>query len=127
MVRPNGRKGDDDLGPTVYVVPVAPASGSDGRPRHGKGKGLTGSFMSVMSKIAGSLNKRLEVARDVLVPTQKRKKVKALDWEQTGEAEGGLVDPELIPPYGRYAAGPIWHGQDCGLLKCRSRYMALTG
>ncbi|KAI5673191.1 hypothetical protein M9H77_13555 [Catharanthus roseus] len=37
----------------IPVAPVAYASGSDGRPRHGKGKGLTGSFMSVMSKITG--------------------------------------------------------------------------
>ncbi|KAI5680946.1 hypothetical protein M9H77_02173 [Catharanthus roseus] len=34
----------------LLVAPVAHASGSDGRPRHGKGKGLTGSFMSVMCR-----------------------------------------------------------------------------
>ncbi|KAI5656359.1 hypothetical protein M9H77_25152 [Catharanthus roseus] len=88
-----------------------------GRIRHGKGKGLTGSFMSVMSKIAGSRNKRPEVAHKVPVPTQKRKKLKLSDWEQTGPAEGGPVDPELIPSYG---------GHDRGSLKFRSRYMALT-
>ncbi|KAI5656807.1 hypothetical protein M9H77_25600 [Catharanthus roseus] len=81
-------EGDDngDEEQTVYVAPVALASGSDGGPRHGKWKGLTGSFMSVMSKIAGSRNKRPEMARDVPTPTQKRKKVKASDWEQTGVA-----------------------------------------
>ncbi|KAI5658294.1 hypothetical protein M9H77_27087 [Catharanthus roseus] len=86
-------KGDDDADEeqTVYVAPVAPASGSDKRPRHEKGKGLTGIFMSVMSKIVGSRNKRPEVARDVPAPTQKRKKVKASDWEQTGAAKGALT------------------------------------
>ncbi|KAI5649825.1 hypothetical protein M9H77_35830 [Catharanthus roseus] len=95
----DGDGGDDDQDD---------ASGSDGRPRHGKGKGLTGSFMSV--------------ARDVLAPTQKRKKVKTSDWEQTEAVEGGLVDPKLIPSYGGHVAG-----RDRGLLKCQSRYMALTG
>ncbi|KAI5674196.1 hypothetical protein M9H77_14560 [Catharanthus roseus] len=89
---------------------MAPASGSDGRPRHGKGKGLTGSFMSVMSKFAGSHNKRPDVVRDVPAPTQKRKKVKPSDWEQTVAAEGGLVDPELIPSYGGHVACRIWRG-----------------
>ncbi|KAI5674384.1 hypothetical protein M9H77_14748 [Catharanthus roseus] len=72
-------KGDDDGDEeqTVYVTPVAPAGGSDWHPRHGKEKGLTGSFMSVMSKIARSRNKRPEVAHDVPAATQKRKKVKA--------------------------------------------------
>ncbi|KAI5665838.1 hypothetical protein M9H77_15691 [Catharanthus roseus] len=72
------------LGPAdrpVYVAPVAPANESDGRPRHGKGKGLTCSLMSVMSKFAGSRNKRPDVVRDVPAPTQKRKKVKPSDWE----------------------------------------------
>ncbi|KAI5662405.1 hypothetical protein M9H77_21728 [Catharanthus roseus] len=77
----DGDGGDDDGDEeqTVYVAPVAPASGSDRGPRHKKGKSLTGSFMSVMSKIAGSRNKRPEVARDVPAPTQKRKKMKASD------------------------------------------------
>ncbi|KAI5655413.1 hypothetical protein M9H77_32600 [Catharanthus roseus] len=67
---------------------------------------------------ARSRNKRPEVARDVPAPTQKRKKA----------AEGGPVDPELIPSYdGGHVAGRIWSGHDRGLLKCRSRYMALTG
>ncbi|KAI5648142.1 hypothetical protein M9H77_34147 [Catharanthus roseus] len=91
------------------VAPVAHASGSDGRPHHRKGKGLTGSFMSMMSKISRSRNKKFDVARE------------------TGPADGGPVDPELIPSYGGHVAGLIWHGQDHGSLKCRSRYMALTG
>ncbi|KAI5663222.1 hypothetical protein M9H77_22545 [Catharanthus roseus] len=75
-------------------------------------KGLTRSFMSVMSKITRSRNKRPNVAREVPTPTQKKKKkVKALDWEQTDQTEGGPVDPELIPLYGGHVAGPIWHGQ----------------
>ncbi|KAI5658076.1 hypothetical protein M9H77_26869 [Catharanthus roseus] len=70
---------DGDEEQPVYVAPVAPASGSDGRPRQGKGKGLTGSLMSVMSMFAGSRNKRPYVARDVPALTQKRKKVKPSD------------------------------------------------
>ncbi|KAI5652826.1 hypothetical protein M9H77_30013 [Catharanthus roseus] len=57
----NGEDDDHDDGvdagdeeQSVSLVPVAYASGFDGRPRHGKGKGLTGNFMSVMSKITGS-------------------------------------------------------------------------
>ncbi|KAI5656884.1 hypothetical protein M9H77_25677 [Catharanthus roseus] len=71
--------GDGDEEQPVYVAPVAPASGSDGRSCHGNGKGLTGSLMSVMSKFAGSHNKRPDVVRDVPAPTQKRKKVKPSD------------------------------------------------
>ncbi|KAI5658440.1 hypothetical protein M9H77_27233 [Catharanthus roseus] len=55
----------------------------------------------------GSCNKRLDKARDIPAPTQ-RKKVKASDWEQTCPVEGGPVDPELIPSYGGHVAGPIW-------------------
>ncbi|KAI5649817.1 hypothetical protein M9H77_35822 [Catharanthus roseus] len=101
----------DDVGDEehpVLMVPVAHASGSYGRPRHEKGKGLTGSFMSVMSKFVGSRNKRSEVAHEVPALTQKKKK----------PAEAGPVDPELIPSYG---------GHDRGSLKFRSRYMTLTG
>ncbi|KAI5657511.1 hypothetical protein M9H77_26304 [Catharanthus roseus] len=97
----------EDAGDEEQPVPMAhvvPASGSDGWPRHGKGKGLT-----------GSRDKRTDKALDVPAPTQ-RKRVK-----------GGPVDPELIPSYGGLVAGPIWRGQDRGLLKCRSRYMALKG
>ncbi|KAI5667090.1 hypothetical protein M9H77_16943 [Catharanthus roseus] len=71
---------DGDEEQLVPVAPVAYASGSNGRPRHEKGKGLTGSFLSVMSKITGSHNKRPDKARDVPAPTQ-RKRVKASDWE----------------------------------------------
>ncbi|KAI5648843.1 hypothetical protein M9H77_34848 [Catharanthus roseus] len=107
----------DDTGDEEQPVPVAPvahASGSNGHPRCGKGKGLTCSFMSVMSKFARSRNKRPEVAREVPAPTQKRKKVKPLDWEQTDPAEGGPIDPELIPSYGGHVAGRIWR-DDLGL------------
>ncbi|KAI5682156.1 hypothetical protein M9H77_03384 [Catharanthus roseus] len=108
----------EDAGDEEQPVPVAPASGFDERPHHEKGKELTDSFMSIMSKISGSRNKRPDVAREVLAPTQRRKKVKASDWEQTGPVEGGHVDLELIPSYSGHVAGPIWHGQDRGLLKC---------
>ncbi|KAI5673256.1 hypothetical protein M9H77_13620 [Catharanthus roseus] len=106
-------EGDDagDKEQPVHVAPVAHSSRLDGRPRHGKRKGLTGSFMLVMSKIAGSRNKRPKVAREIPTPTQKRKKVKPSDWEQTGPAEGGPVDPEFIPSYAGNVAGPIWRGQ----------------
>ncbi|KAI5673456.1 hypothetical protein M9H77_13820 [Catharanthus roseus] len=106
--------GDDngDEEQTAHVALVAPASGSDGRPLHGKGKGLTSSFMSVMSKFAGSHNKRPEAARDVPAPTQKRKKVKPSDWEERESTEGGPVDPELISSYGGHVAGRIWLGQE---------------
>ncbi|KAI5659480.1 hypothetical protein M9H77_28273 [Catharanthus roseus] len=77
----NDNDDDGDKEQPAYVAPVAPASGSDGRPRHGKGKGLTSSLMLVMSKFAGSRNKRPDVVRDVPAPTQKRKKVKPSDWE----------------------------------------------
>ncbi|KAI5654466.1 hypothetical protein M9H77_31653 [Catharanthus roseus] len=80
------------------------ASGSDGRPRHGKRKGLTNSFISIMSKISRSRNKRSNKARDIPAPTQ-RKRVKASDWEQTGPADGGSIDLELIPSYGGHVAG----------------------
>ncbi|KAI5648931.1 hypothetical protein M9H77_34936 [Catharanthus roseus] len=97
---------DGDKEQPVYVAPVALASGSDERLHHGKGKGLTGNLMSMMSKFAGPRNKRTEV---------------------TEAAKGGPVDLELIPSYGGYVVGRIWRGQNYGLLKCRSRYMALTG
>ncbi|KAI5657844.1 hypothetical protein M9H77_26637 [Catharanthus roseus] len=77
-----------------------------------------------MSKILGSHNKRLAKARDALAPTQ-RKRVKASNWEQTSPAEGGPVDPKLIPFYSGHVVGPIWRRQDRGLLKCRSHYMEL--
>ncbi|KAI5662349.1 hypothetical protein M9H77_21672 [Catharanthus roseus] len=54
----------EDAGDEEQPVLVAHASGSDRHPCHGKGKGLTGSFMSMMSKISGSRNKRPNVARN---------------------------------------------------------------
>ncbi|KAI5669285.1 hypothetical protein M9H77_19138 [Catharanthus roseus] len=126
----------EDAGDEEQPMPVAHASGSNGRPHHGKGKGLTRSFMSMMSKISGSHNKRPDMAHEVPAPTQRRKKVESLAWEQIGPANGGPIDPELIPSYGGHVEGPIWRGQvhifllklhDRGSLKCRLRYMALTG
>ncbi|KAI5659520.1 hypothetical protein M9H77_28313 [Catharanthus roseus] len=86
-------EGDDDgdKEQPVYVAPMAPASGSDGRPCHGKGK--------------GSCNKRPDMVCDVLAPMQKRKKVKPSDWEQTEATEEGPIDPELIPSYGGHTVG----------------------
>ncbi|KAI5673055.1 hypothetical protein M9H77_13419 [Catharanthus roseus] len=80
-------EGDDvvDEEQPVPVAPVGHASGSNGHPR--------------------SRNKRPEVAHEVPTPTQKRKKVKASDWEQTETEEGGPVDPELIPSYRGHVAG----------------------
>ncbi|KAI5649783.1 hypothetical protein M9H77_35788 [Catharanthus roseus] len=73
----DGNDDDDDEndGDEEQPVPVAPASGSDGRPRHGKGRGLTGR----------PRNKKLDKACDVPAPTQ-RKRVKASNWEQTWPA-----------------------------------------
>ncbi|KAI5662957.1 hypothetical protein M9H77_22280 [Catharanthus roseus] len=95
----------EDAGDDEQSVPVAPASRFDGWPHHGKEKGLTDTFISVMSKISGSRTKNLDKARDVPAPTQRNK--------------GGPIDLELIPPYGGHV--------DRGLLNCRSSYMALTG
>ncbi|KAI5664383.1 hypothetical protein M9H77_23706 [Catharanthus roseus] len=112
----DGENAGDEEQPVPLAL-VAPASGSDGRLRHVKGKGLT-----------GSRNKRPDKARDVPAPTQ-RKRMK-----------GGPVDPELIPSHDEHVASSIWGGQilifiltsicyffDCGLLQCQSRYMVLTG
>ncbi|KAI5666666.1 hypothetical protein M9H77_16519 [Catharanthus roseus] len=107
----DGEDEGEDAGDEEQPVPVAPVahtSVSDGRPRYGKGKGLTRSFMSMMSKISGSRNKRPDVAREVPAPTQRRKKIKSSEWKQTGPADGGPVDPELIPSYGGHTLGPIW-------------------
>ncbi|KAI5678126.1 hypothetical protein M9H77_09076 [Catharanthus roseus] len=86
-------------------------------PAPGKGKGLTGSFMSVMSKIAGSRQKRSEKSRPPTNPTQ-RKKSKNDGWEQTGPADGGPQDPVIVPSYS---------GHDRGILKSRSRCVSPTG
>ncbi|KAI5659563.1 hypothetical protein M9H77_28356 [Catharanthus roseus] len=91
----------EDAGDEEQPMPVAPASGSDRRPRHEKGKGLTGSFMSVMNKISGSQE----------------------------EIEGFILGADR-PSRGRSCcpgAHPSYRGHDHGLLKCRSRYMALIG
>ncbi|KAI5673600.1 hypothetical protein M9H77_13964 [Catharanthus roseus] len=134
MVRPSGRRGDDDLGPVTDRTGRVKGRTVTVLSRGVRERHSTSYFSFTPTPLApgfhhgiGSRNKRPEVARDVPAPTQKRKKVKASDWEQTGAAEGGPVDPELIPSYGGHVAGLIWRGQDRGLLKCRSRYMALTG
>ncbi|KAI5683303.1 hypothetical protein M9H77_04531 [Catharanthus roseus] len=90
----------------ITVAPVAPTSSSGSRPCPRKGKGLTGSFILVMSKIVG-------------------KKAKSSDWELTGPTDGGPIDPELIQLYGGHVAGRIWLGQERSILKSRSRYIAL--
>ncbi|KAI5661293.1 hypothetical protein M9H77_20616 [Catharanthus roseus] len=41
-------------------------------------------------------------------------------------ADGGPQDPVIIPSYSDHVAGCIWHGQDRGILKSRSRYVSLT-
>ncbi|KAI5668969.1 hypothetical protein M9H77_18822 [Catharanthus roseus] len=48
-----------------------------------------------------------------------------LGW--TGLADGGPQDPVIVPSYSGHVASCIWHGQDRGILKSRSRYMSLTG
>ncbi|KAI5649315.1 hypothetical protein M9H77_35320 [Catharanthus roseus] len=96
----------DDAEDEEEPVPVAPASSFGGRPRLGKDKGLTDSFMLVMSKISGSCNKRPNKAPNVLTLTQ-RKKAKSSYWEQRGPAEGGPVDLVLIPSY------DMWHVDLC--------------
>ncbi|KAI5681651.1 hypothetical protein M9H77_02879 [Catharanthus roseus] len=101
--------GDDDSDDHEPVL-VIEASSSGHRSAPGRGKGLTISFMSVMSKIAGSRQKRPEQSRPPTNLTQ-RKKSKNDGWEQT------------YP----YVAGSIWRGQDRGSLKSRSRYVSLTG
>ncbi|KAI5683438.1 hypothetical protein M9H77_04666 [Catharanthus roseus] len=90
------------------------------------GKGLTGSFMSVMSKIAGSRQKRPEKLHPPTNPTQ-RKKSKNDGWEQTCLTDGSPQEPIIIPSYSGHVAGCIWRGQDRGILKSRSRYVSLTG
>ncbi|KAI5656436.1 hypothetical protein M9H77_25229 [Catharanthus roseus] len=71
---------------------------------------------SVMSKIAGSRQKRPEKSRPPTNPTQ-RKKSKNDSWEQTGPADGGPQDPVIVLSYS---------GHDRGFLKSRSRYVSLT-
>ncbi|KAI5659717.1 hypothetical protein M9H77_28510 [Catharanthus roseus] len=97
--------GDDD-----EHVPVAHASSSDHRIALGKGKGLTSSFMSMISKIAESQQKRPEKSHPPTNPTQ-RKKAKNDGWEQTGPTDGGPQDPVIVLSYSGYIAGSIWRGQ----------------
>ncbi|KAI5649636.1 hypothetical protein M9H77_35641 [Catharanthus roseus] len=77
-----------------------------------------------MNKIAGSRNKKSDKACNVLAPTQ-RKKAKNSDWDLTRPADGGPIDPELIPSYGRHVAGRICLGQEQSMLKSRLRYIEL--
>ncbi|KAI5652619.1 hypothetical protein M9H77_29806 [Catharanthus roseus] len=82
--------------------------------------------MSVMSKIAGSRQKRPEKSHPPTNPMQ-RKKSKNDGWEQTGPVDGGPQDPVIVPSYSGHVAGCIWRGQDRGILKSRSRYVSMTG
>ncbi|KAI5671441.1 hypothetical protein M9H77_11805 [Catharanthus roseus] len=99
MVRPSSRRGDADLGPVtdstcrVERRPITTSS------RGVRGRHSTSDLPVIPTPLApgfhhgtGSRNKRHEVARDAPAPTQKRKKVKASDWEQTEAAKGGPVD-----------------------------------
>ncbi|KAI5678269.1 hypothetical protein M9H77_09219 [Catharanthus roseus] len=88
----------EDAGDEEQHVPLEPVAFAR--------KLLTGNFISVMSKISGSRDRRPEKARDVTAPTQ-RKRVKASDWEETGPAKGGPVDSELIPSYGGHLVAII--------------------
>ncbi|KAI5668371.1 hypothetical protein M9H77_18224 [Catharanthus roseus] len=81
---------------------------------------------SVMSKIAGSREKRPEKSRPPTNPMQK-KKSKNDGWEQIGPADGGPQDPVLILLYSGHVVGNIWRGEDRGILKSRSRYVSLIG
>ncbi|KAI5683493.1 hypothetical protein M9H77_04721 [Catharanthus roseus] len=99
MVRPSGRRGDADLGPVMDMTGRV-----EGRPITASSRGLRGRHSTSDIPVTptplapgfhhgtGSRNKRSDVARDVLAPTQKRKKMKPSDWEQTEAAEGGPVD-----------------------------------
>ncbi|KAI5649889.1 hypothetical protein M9H77_35894 [Catharanthus roseus] len=99
----------DDDGDDHEPVPVVEASFSGHRPAPGKGKGFTGSLMSVMSKIARLRQKRPEKSHPPTNPTQ-RKKSKNDDWEQTGPADDGPQDPVIVPSYSGHVAGCIWCG-----------------
>ncbi|KAI5653917.1 hypothetical protein M9H77_31104 [Catharanthus roseus] len=106
--------GDDD-GDDHEPVPVVEALSSGHRPAPSKGKRLIVSFMSVMSKIAGSRQKRPEKWRPPTNPMQ-RKKSKNDDWEQTGPADGGPQDPVLVPSYSGHRHSEV-----------EVRYVSLTG
>ncbi|KAI5649856.1 hypothetical protein M9H77_35861 [Catharanthus roseus] len=64
---------DSDDDGDDHKPPVVEASSSGHRPVPGKGKGFTGSLMSVMSKIAGSRQKRPEKSLPPTNPTQRKK------------------------------------------------------
>ncbi|KAI5663197.1 hypothetical protein M9H77_22520 [Catharanthus roseus] len=112
---PEDDGGDDDdddsdgHGDNDEPIPVAHASSSGCTPAPGRGKGLTDSFMSVMSKIARSRQKRPEKSHPPTNSMQK-KKAKNAGWEQTGPTDGGPQDPILIPSYSGHIAGSIWCG-----------------
>ncbi|KAI5677444.1 hypothetical protein M9H77_08394 [Catharanthus roseus] len=101
--------GDGD-GDNDEPVPVANASSSGHRPVSGKEKGVTGSFMSVISKIARSRQKRPAKSCPPTNPKQ-RKKAKNDGWEQTVPADGGPQDPVLVPLYSGHITGSMWRGQ----------------
>ncbi|KAI5658266.1 hypothetical protein M9H77_27059 [Catharanthus roseus] len=110
-VQPGDNGGDDDDDGDGHVdedepVPVAHGSSSGGRPAPRKEKGLTGSFISVMNKIAGSRQKRPEKSHPTTHPTQ-RKKAKNDSWEQARPTDGGPQDPVLIPSYSGNIVGSI--------------------
>ncbi|KAI5649957.1 hypothetical protein M9H77_35962 [Catharanthus roseus] len=74
-------------------------------------RGISSSDVGLMmSKIAGSRQKRPEKSRPPANPTQ-RKKSKNDGWEQTGPANGGPQDPVIVPSYSGHVAGCIWRGQ----------------
>ncbi|KAI5680862.1 hypothetical protein M9H77_02089 [Catharanthus roseus] len=105
--QPEDDGGDDDgdgHGDEDEPVPVAHTSSSGGRPAPRKGKGFTGSFMLVLSKIARSRQKRPEKSRPPTNPTQ-RKKAKNNCWQKTSPADGGPQDPILSPSYNRHIVG----------------------
>ncbi|KAI5659198.1 hypothetical protein M9H77_27991 [Catharanthus roseus] len=74
---------------------------------------------SMMSKIAGSGQKRPEKLRPPINPTQ-RKKAKNDSWEQIGPADGGLLDPVLI----LHTLGTLLVERT--ILKLWSRFVSLT-
>ncbi|KAI5673099.1 hypothetical protein M9H77_13463 [Catharanthus roseus] len=61
---------------------------------------------SMMSKIAGSRQKRSKKSRPPTNPMQ-RKKAKNDNWEQTGPVDGGPLDLVLIPSYSGHIASNL--------------------
>ncbi|KAI5673533.1 hypothetical protein M9H77_13897 [Catharanthus roseus] len=103
----NADYGATDCGNPSFDTRLGRDSGTSG---DGDRTQLTDSFISVMSKIAGSQQIIPEKSRPLTNPTQ-RKKAKNDGWEQIGPADGGPLDPVLIPSYCGYIAGSIWCGQ----------------